>query len=233
MTASSPERTICKGANAVDSNLLLVYATVSNLLSSESLLQEYLSSVLITGSSHTGKTTLARRIGEALGWTVVSTDTLARHPGRPWPEVRQPVAEYYSSLTDATLYWFLRVHHENMWPGLDRAIDDAQMAALPTIFEGSALRPEYVASRMSVSNVGICLYADALFLRNRMRSESQYDSFDQKRRAIIDKFIDRSLRDNTEILQAARTLGLICVEASDAGAINQLSADLIRRAAQR
>ncbi|MGL4237971.1 hypothetical protein [Tabrizicola sp.] len=194
-------------------------------------MQDCLSGVLIAGSSHTGKTTLARRIAETLGWTVVSTDTLARHPGRPWPEVRKPVAEYYSTLTAETIYWFLRVHHENMWPLLLGAIDDAQSAAKPTVFEGSALRPEYVARRMSAGIVGICLHADAEFLQNRMRSESEYSTFGPERKAIIDKFIDRSLRDNAEILEAARTHGLICVDAGDADAIERLYTDLITRTA--
>lgn len=72
--------------------------------------------LLIFGTSHVGKSTLANRLGEALGWQMTSTDSLARHPGRPWPEVKAPVAEYYSSLSDETISWFPRAHHENMRP---------------------------------------------------------------------------------------------------------------------
>ena len=40
--------------------------------------------ILIGGSSHTGKSTAAREIAGRLGWSHLSTDSLARHPGRPW-----------------------------------------------------------------------------------------------------------------------------------------------------
>ena len=39
--------------------------------------------ILIGGTSHTGKSTLARQLAEELGWNYLSTDQLARHPGRP------------------------------------------------------------------------------------------------------------------------------------------------------
>ena len=100
--------------------------------------------LLIFGTSHVGKSTLAARVGRALGWQVQSTDSLARHPGRPWPEVREPVAEFYSRLTDESVFWFLRVHHENMQPLLrQRIVADCQ-AGKGSVLEGSALRPEFI-----------------------------------------------------------------------------------------
>ena len=59
--------------------------------------------VFIGGTSHVGKSTLAESLAARLGWTRISTDTLARHPGRPWrpaPEkVPDHVAEHYLSLS--------------------------------------------------------------------------------------------------------------------------------------
>ena len=59
--------------------------------------------VLIGGTSHVGKSTLSESLAARLGWTRISTDTLARHPGRPWkpaPEkVPDHVAEHYLSLS--------------------------------------------------------------------------------------------------------------------------------------
>ncbi len=101
--------------------------------------------LLIFGSSHVGKTTLAERIGQATAWPVLSSDKMARHPGRPWPVVRAPVAEYYERLTDETIYWFLRTHYENMWPLIGRAIDAERQAGRHFVLEGSALRPDYLA----------------------------------------------------------------------------------------
>ena len=40
--------------------------------------------ILIGGSSHVGKSTLSRSLADKLGWRLISTDKMARHPGRPW-----------------------------------------------------------------------------------------------------------------------------------------------------
>ncbi len=40
--------------------------------------------ILIGGSSHVDKSTLAQSLTAKLGWNYLSTDNLARHPGRPW-----------------------------------------------------------------------------------------------------------------------------------------------------
>lgn len=40
--------------------------------------------ILIGGSSHAGKSTLAQALAAELGWSYGSTDKRARHPGRPW-----------------------------------------------------------------------------------------------------------------------------------------------------
>ena len=42
--------------------------------------------LLLTGTSHVGKSTCAGKVGAALGWPVVSTDALARHPGSGKPD---------------------------------------------------------------------------------------------------------------------------------------------------
>ncbi|MGH3312924.1 MAG: hypothetical protein ACRDP3_20470, partial [Streptomyces sp.] len=59
--------------------------------------------VLIGGTSNVGKTTVAQEIADRFGFEQLSTDGLARHPGRPWrtPEWEVPahVAEHYGSLT--------------------------------------------------------------------------------------------------------------------------------------
>ncbi len=40
--------------------------------------------ILIGGSSNVGKSILAQSLALKLGWSHISTDSLARHPGRPW-----------------------------------------------------------------------------------------------------------------------------------------------------
>ncbi len=46
-------------------------------------MERAMSGILIAGSSHVGKSTFAARLTKALGWSLISTDSLARHPGRP------------------------------------------------------------------------------------------------------------------------------------------------------
>lgn len=194
---------------------------------------EILSGVLIAGSSHVGKTTLAKRLSEALGCTMISTDALARHPGRPWPEVRLPVAEYYERLSPETIYWFLRVHHENMWPGLKRAIEDGIAAGRRFVLEGSALRPEFVAPLISGRVVGLCLHADSDVLRERMRTEAGYQEAGEAGRSLIDKFIERSLRDNSEMYRAAQENGMRIIDAAEPRALADIVDELVRRASSQ
>ncbi|MBW6422631.1 AAA family ATPase [Rhizobium sp. XQZ8] len=186
-----------------------------------------LSVILIAGSSHVGKTTLATRLSEALGWRMISTDGLARHPGRPWPVVRPQVAEFYERLTPETIYWFLRVHHENMWPGIRRLIDEEIEAGKPFVLEGSALRPELIAPLLSDSVAGICLYTETDFLHSRMRAEARYDQADEAVRVVMDKFIARSLRDNSEIFAAAKEHGLRLVDTADSAAVKSIYKELV------
>ena len=55
--------------------------------------------LLIGGTSHTGKTTLAQSLAQQLDRDCISTDSLARHPGRPWKisdkEVPSHVVDHY------------------------------------------------------------------------------------------------------------------------------------------
>ncbi|WFS03519.1 hypothetical protein [Rhizobium tumorigenes] len=185
--------------------------------------------VLISSSYNVGKTTFATRLAQQLGCSVISTDSLARHPGRPWPEVRPPVAEYYARLSPETIYWFLRVHHENMWPSIRQSIEAARRVQTPFVFEGSAIRPEYIAPLISGEVLGVFLYADNDFLRERMRSEAKYIQTDETRRSMIDKFIDRSLRDDSEMHVAATDHDVRVVDTSDGVAVATLFDELVER----
>ena len=40
--------------------------------------------LVIGGTSHTGKSTLGHSLASDLGWRYLSTDIIARHPGRPF-----------------------------------------------------------------------------------------------------------------------------------------------------
>jgi 2-phosphoglycerate kinase len=183
--------------------------------------------VLLAGTSHVGKSTLATRLADALGCVVISTDRLARHPGRPWPSIPRPVIEYYERLTPETIYWFLRAHHENMWPALKQIIDDQKLTEGALVLEGSALRPEYIAPLLSDTVIGLCLHAPEAFLRERMQVEAGYSEASDADRLVMDKFIGRSLRDNAEMHDSAVDHGLTLVDASQRGTVENLYRRLV------
>ena len=109
--------------------------------------------ILVGGSSHVGKSTLSGSLAAELGWTHVSSDTLARHPGRPWkpePEkVPDNVAEHYISLSVDELLRDVLCHYRvNVWPKVEAIVaaysNDTSRAGV--IVEGSALWPEFATS---------------------------------------------------------------------------------------
>ena len=189
-----------------------------------------MSGILIAGSSHVGKSTFAARLTKALGWSLISTDSLARHPGRPWPTVRPAVAEFYSSLSPETIHWFLKVHHENIWPLIREKIEGHIHDGRQFICEGSALRPEYLTTLNTSSTECVCLYADDDFLLSRMRNEAGYDHVDSSLRYIIDKFIERSLRDNSGLKASALSNHIRLVNAADMVEVNQSYEQLLQQA---
>jgi cytidylate kinase len=65
--------------------------------------------ILISGASHAGKSTLSRSLADTLGWNYFSTDTLARHPGRPWVSTKvktipEHVVQHYQTLSVEALF---------------------------------------------------------------------------------------------------------------------------------
>lgn len=188
-----------------------------------------LSTILISGTSHTGKSTLASSIGTRTGWQVQSTDKLGRHPGRPWPTVPAHVAEYYASLSNETIYQFLLNHHQNMWPTIERLLSDYRVNETPLVLEGSALRADYVKDLARDETTIVFLHSDHDFLRGRMQRESGFDTLDEQNRRLVEAFIERSLHDNDQNLAAARRHGLSCVDVRDLQAVDRLRETLIER----
>ncbi|WP_370677085.1 hypothetical protein [Pleomorphomonas sp. PLEO] len=189
-----------------------------------------LQAILISGTSHVGKSTLAEKLAGRLKWAGMSTDKLGRHPGRPWLGIPAPVAEFYARLSPETIHWFLKVHHENMWPAIRQRIEVERDAGRPFVLEGAALRPEYIAPIVSDEIFGVLLHADDAFLRGRMRSAADYEQRDGAERGLIDAFIDRSLRENAAFKDAALKGGLRIVDAADERAIDDLFDELVARA---
>ncbi|MBA1349285.1 hypothetical protein [Rhizobium sp. WYCCWR 11146] len=189
-------------------------------------MQQHHLGILIGGSSHVGKSTLAKSLAVSLGRELISTDKLGRHPGRPWPTLRPQVAEYYSRLSDDTVHWFLKVHHENMWPYICQIIENQRRLLKPFILEGSALRPEYMTTLDPNLVRAVFLYAEDDFLRARMMEEAGYKDATQSAALVIEKFVERSIRDKREMLEAARDAKLQCVDVAYSEALEALAKEL-------
>ena len=157
------------------------------------------SALLITGASHTGKSRLAARLGAALDWPVIATDSLARHPGRPWPEPKRHVAEMYERLSVETLHTLLLHHHANMVPIVRQALQHR-----PVIVEGNALRPELYAAELDPDARMACLTAPDAVLSARIRAASGWDACTPRHKGQIDAFVARSLCDNAALAFSAR-----------------------------
>lgn len=168
--------------------------------------------ILIGGSSHAGKSTLARKIAEERGGAVLSTDTLARHPGRPWGDVgqRPHVIEHYLTLSpEELLADVLRHYRENVWPQVVEAIESANG---PLVIEGSALWPESVATLQKEGVSAVFLTASDDLLRQRIHAESRFDELSGQERELVEKFLARTLLYSRRMNEAVARLGLESVD---------------------
>lgn len=171
--------------------------------------------LLISGTSHAGKSTFAKLLFNALGRDILSTDQMARHPGRPWPHPKPHVYEYYSKLSDESVYQFLLNHYENMRPRIVQTISEQIESGRPLVLEGSALRPEYMVQDFPSGVEFVCLYCDEGILRERIFKESQYQQLDDEHKLVVERFIARTLRDNEMIKSSAESAGVACLNSSD------------------
>jgi 2-phosphoglycerate kinase len=191
------------------------------------------SNLLITGASHTGKSSLAASLSQALGWPSISTDSLARHPGRPWPSPPPHVAEFYAALSDLSIFQFLLHHHENMRPLLDRMLADSRTRATPCLWEGSAFRPEYFAPAANSDILMICLWTPAEVLQQRIHASCNYPDLTANQRSLVDRFLARTIADNDALSAAAKTRNIPVIDSSDPIAFAAARSGLLTQLGQR
>jgi 2-phosphoglycerate kinase len=173
---------------------------------------------LIGGTSHVGKSTTALALAPQLGWEALSTDKLARHPGRPWPTPTwtppDHVAVHYSTLTQDELIASVMAHYRNMWPMVRELVERraSDPAAMPLVLEGSALWPEPVAA-LDVPGVrAVWLTGDDTLTDARILLESRFDEADAAGRQLIEAFAARTRLFNASMMEAVRRLRLPFVE---------------------
>ena len=195
--------------------------------------------LLIGGSSHSGKSTLASSLAPTLGWECMSTDGLARtdtstadggsrwsdsrgfwnHPGRPWrvgdSVIRPHVVEHYQTLSANELIDDVLLHYRSMWPDIEELIrrhaTDPQTEYL--ILEGSALWPESAMAGLEIEGVtGLWLTASDDLFQDRIYASSEYDTLKGDERTLVEKFLQRTIAYNERMLQAVTRRGLARVE---------------------
>ncbi|GAA3757291.1 hypothetical protein GCM10023082_60260 [Streptomyces tremellae] len=157
--------------------------------------------VLIGGTSHTGKSTVARAVADRLGFDRLSTDALARHPGRPWPtperEVPPHVGEHYRTLTGDQLITSVLGHYRRLWPRIEELVTARALAPADTaglVLEGSALWPAEVARLTVPHTAAVWLTAGEDVLAARVHATSGRDRLPPAGRALVDTFLARTLR---------------------------------------
>ena len=156
--------------------------------------------ILIGGTSHSGKSTLAQALAAKIGWECRSTDKLARHPGRPWKndgtEVPPHVVEHYSTLSVDDLVADVLGHYQRtVLPLVEELVrvraSDPSAGGL--VLEGSALWPEFVAPLRSGNVAAVWLTASEQLLRQRIHAESRYEEKSIQQQLLIGKFLERTL----------------------------------------
>jgi len=191
--------------------------------------QRELRVILIGGSSHAGKSALAQALSLKLGWRHISTDSLARHPGRPWktkPEtVPEHVAEHYLSLSVDELLADVLRHYRSMWPGIEALV--ATHATDPftdrLILEGSALWPESVAALHLDNVAAIWLTASGGLFETRIHHASRFGEASAREKTMVQKFLARALLYNERMMDAVRRIGLASLDIEATSSLDELS----------
>ncbi|MGA0600389.1 hypothetical protein ACO2Q3_06750 [Caulobacter sp. KR2-114] len=176
--------------------------------------------ILLGGSSHAGKSSVAAVLAARLGWEARSTDYLARHPGRPWPVGDRPVpphvVEYYRDLSDAARMDSVLAHYRRLAPQIVEIVRAHLAPAAPgLVFEGSALLPETVAEVLGPGVAAFWVTADPALVARRMQRESGHAAADAEARALIDAFLRRSLDFDRLFADEARAAGLSVLRVVD------------------
>ncbi|MER6363281.1 hypothetical protein [Kitasatospora sp. NPDC001527] len=190
---------------------------------------EMLRVVLIGGTSHTGKSTLARVVAERLGFECRSTDTLARHPGRPWPvpgwELPPHVADHYRTLSVEELIASVLGHYARLRPRIEELVAGrvADGDGPGLVLEGSALWPAAVAGLVGPGTAALWLTAEEAVLRDRIRRGGRYTEADEDGRYLMDAFLARSVRYQELMLEDLDRLGLDRLDAGHGRTAEELA----------
>ena len=185
--------------------------------------------LLIGGTSHVGKSTLAKRLAAELEWAHLSTDQFARHPGRPWRDDRSnvpsDVTSYYSLKSPTELVESVLHHYEhNVWPIADAVVRSHLNNPFDSclVLEGSAILPELVRASQFQHSRCVWLTATDQLLTERIRVSSEFDSRIGDEQALIEAFIERTLTFNETLARSVGRLGERSLDVSSLDVFDRL-----------
>ncbi|MFF3906321.1 hypothetical protein ACFYZJ_09955 [Streptomyces sp. NPDC001848] len=125
------------------------------------------------------------------------------------------VTEHYAALTVEELTESVLGHYERLRPRVAELIAahaDEDGTGPGLVLEGSALLPDHVArlpgSGTGSGTVAVWLTADVSVVRARVYAAGQYDAATPSERLVMDKFVARSERFQSIVLDAVDRLGL-------------------------
>ncbi|MDT7845713.1 hypothetical protein [Streptomyces justiciae] len=193
--------------------------------------------LLIGGTSHTGKSTVARAAAERLGFTYRPTDLLARHPGRPWRtpdrEVPPHVAEHYGTLGVDELIDSVLDHYARLWPRIEELITEHAEGEGPgLVLEGSALWPSRVAALGAPHTEAVWLTADEEALGDRMHVSARYAVASAEERYLVDRFLARTRRFQQLMRESVDAAGLCRIDTTGRSVTELVEEILGRRCRQ-
>lgn len=168
--------------------------------------------ILIGGRSHAGKSSVAADLADRFGWAIVSTDSLGRHPGRPWGAVPSHVEAHYTTLDDPAILDAVLAHQRGMWAQIEVLVREHGGSSGGLVLEGSAIMPEEAAMLGLSTVAAVGLTGSDPFFRRRIEAESGYAKADFAARHLIDRFIERNQRLDAVLRAGARLHGLPLVD---------------------
>jgi 2-phosphoglycerate kinase len=194
--------------------------------------------VLIGGTSNVGKSTVAQEVAERFGFDCLSTDRLARHPGRPWrtdgDEVPSHVADHYRDLTVDELISSVLSHYQRLWPEIEELVTARVAGTHPgLVLEGSALWPERVAELRVPHTGAVWLTADAALIRARVLAAAGYDQVSESKRRLVDKFLDRANRYQALMTADIERLGLVRIHVTDERSVAGIADEILEAVADQ
>jgi 2-phosphoglycerate kinase len=183
---------------------------------------------LLGGTSHVGKSTLADALASHPGWSRISTDALARHPGRPWTTNQRPVPEHvdahYRTLSTDELTEQQLHHYEQLWPRVEALIENhaTDTTTERLVLEGSGVLPERVAALNLPHVAALWLTSGAATLRERIYAASRHDELSPTEQLLVENFLARSVRYQQRMLKAIDRIGLTSIDTSSDPSVKEL-----------